>query len=832
MHPESSSFRRALDTLAQDLRYALRLVRRHPGFSAVAIFTLALGIGANTAIFSVIHAVFFRPLPYPSPERLVQFHYEMRGEVQGSRHYGASYRFLRDHLRSYADVASFMNRGAMPLVEGTASEPIRVLAVAPQYFAALGAAPVRGRTFTAAEAAEYGADAIVLSDALWQRAFHADPAVLDRAVLLGGRPHVVVGIMPASFVSRPVQDAWIPLRPGGHEGGTNLGVVARLRDGVTMASAQGELDAAMPAWYGAMGHTFKSTNLMRLRLRPFQSDAGEWLSRPLTILMATVALVLLIACANLANLLLARATTRVREIAVRATLGASRARLVRQLIVESLVLAIAGGLAGVLLARWTTPALLAISPVDQRFWGEIGLDSRVLAFAAALSLGTGILFGLVPALQATRVDLSAGTKEGGRQSGGRRTGLLRQTLIVGQVAASVTLLIGALLLARTFLNLTAVDPGFDPRGLTVASMGMANDRYATAEAVGRFYREALEHIRRIPGVESAAVISNAPMDSGLNVPFISRAPNSDGQIKVTDSRYVTPDYFQVMRAPILAGRGLTDADTASSARIAVVNQEFARTFLRGLDPLGQRLQMSVPARTDDRDIVEIVGVVADMKQRSLAEAVPPTIYVPVTQMTDGGIRQVHVWFETHWVVRSVMRAGDGDGVGAVISPFADVLPRAVRAVDPLQPFSRVTTMTALIDRSLTSQRFHMLLMGACAMLAATLAAAGLFGVISYVVAQRSHEMGVRLALGATVGQLVGSVVRQGAALAAIGVAIGVAGAFGLTRLLATFMFGISPTDPPTFALAAALLLGVAIVATLLPALRLTRLDPATVLRRG
>jgi putative ABC transport system permease protein len=802
------------------MRYAFRQLRRNPGFTLAATLMLALGIGANTAMFSVMHAVFFRPLPYPAPERLVQFNYERKGEVDGSRHYGASYRFLRDHLRAYTHVASFMNRGAMPLVDGTHSEPVRVLAVAPDYFAALGVAPARGRAFTAQEAEAHGPDAIILSHRLWQRSFRGDASILDRALLLGGKPHVVAGIMPESFAGRPEQDVWIPLRPGGHESGTNLGVVARLRDGVTLAQAQREMDNAMPAWFEAMSLPFRAD--LRLRLLPFQGDAGDDLKRPLTILMAAVALVLLIACANLANLLLARAIDRRREIAVRAALGASRGRLLRQFAVESLLLSALGGTIGVTLAYWLMPALVAISPIEPAFWGPIGLEPCVLAFAAAVSLATGFVFGAVPALHAASVDLTESTKEGSRASSGRGVGLLRRVLITGEMAVSVILLIGALLLTRTFINLTAVDPGFEPHGLTVASMGMANARYATAASVSQFYREGLARIRQIPGVESAAVISNAPMDNGLNVPFISRAPGSDGRILVTDSRYVTPDYFLVMQAPVLKGRGLTESDSSSAPRVAVVNEQFVRSFLRGLDPIGQRMQMSISPKDGDAHLVDIVGVVGDMKQRSVAEAVPPTMYVPVTQMSDGGIRQTHEWFETHWVVRT-RHAGIA---------LADALPRAMRGLDPLQPFSRIQPMTALIDRSLTAQRFHMRLMGAAALLAVALAAVGLFGVISFTVAQRRHEMGVRLALGATAGQLIGAIVRQGMTLAAIGMAVGVAGAFALARLLKTFMFGVDATDPVTFAAAAVLLLMFSMLASLLPALRLTRLDPVVTLRRG
>jgi putative ABC transport system permease protein len=776
----------SLDALRQDLRYAFRLLRGHPGFSLVAIVTLALGIGANTAVFSVVAAVLLRPLPYPEPQRLVEFRREVRGRLQGGAHYGTSYRFLRDHLRAYEHVTSFMTRGGMTLSRAETSESLRVLAVSPSYFATFGVAPARGRAFTEEEAARNGPDAVILSHRVWQRSFHGDPAMLERVVLLGGTPHQVVGIMPEQFESRPEFDLWIPLRPGPHEGGFNLGVVARLRDGVTWPQAQAELDSAMPAWMAAIGAKPRSD--VRLRLKPVQSETAEALSTPLIVLMSTVALVLVTACANLANLLL---------------------------------------------AWWTLPALVAMSPVDTTAWGAIAIDGRVLAFSGVLSLATGVLFGLMPALHATRIDLTESCKEGGRASSGRRTGLLRQTLIVGEVAVSVTLLIGALLLVRTFWNLLAVDPGFDPRHLTVAQMPMSSARYGTTEAVQRFYATGLDAIRQIPGVESAAVILNAPMEQGMNVPFVLRGPGASGEIEITDWRYITPDYFRVMRVPLRLGRTFTASDTSSAPRVAIVNQQFVRRFLRdGRSPIGQRLQLSPGPKTastaasaaTDANVVEIVGVVGDTKQRSLREAVPETVYVPVDQTSSGALQMAHTWFETQWIVRT---RGDRDEAG-----MAEAMRRTLRTIDPRQPFGRIRTMASMIDGSLTGTRFGLLLIGASALLAVVLAAAGLFGVIAYAVAQRRHEMGVRLALGATAGQLIRAIVYQGSMLAALGVVLGVAGALALTRLLASFIYGVTATDPLTFASAAMLLLIVSIAASLAPALRLMRLDPVAVLRRG
>jgi putative ABC transport system permease protein len=814
------------EDLRHDIRYAFRLLKRSPGFSAIAILTLGLGIGANTAIFSVINTVFLRALPYPEPQRLVQFNREFEGRLQGPAQDGRTWLFLRDHLRSYAGIASMMGGGGVNLLLPNQAVNLRAQSVTADYFHTLGVEPALGRAFARNEDVVGGPNVIILSHAVWRQHFHSDPAVLQQSINVGGTPFQIAGVMPADFVARPEVDVWLPLRPGLHDRGTNRRLVARLLPGVSMAQAQSELDNLVPELLRELN--VDSKYHLTWRILPYQSDAGSDLRMPLLVLMGAVAMVLLMACANLANLLLARAAGRTREMAVRAALGASRTRIVRQLLVESLVLSLLGGVAGLLLARWTLPALLSISPINQQFWGDVSLDPLVLTFALTLSFLTGLVFGVAPAFQLARLDLNESFKEGGRATTSRRAGRLRQLLVVAEVALSVTLLVVALLLVRTFMNLVSVNPGFDPHRLIAASMTLRGANYDTTEKVSTFYRLAIERMRESPSIEAAAVILNPPMTRGMNTNVAVLSAKSDGQRKLTDWRYITSDYFTVMRTPLIAGRAFTERDTAAAPRVAIVNQTFARRYMNGENPIGQQLDFggsgagrADAAGKDASALTTIVGLAPDMKQTSLGEPTPPIVYTPVDQTNDQGLRLAHGWFEPTWLVRS---RDDGSGAAAAVQ-------QVVRAIDPQQPFVSFKTMDEMIDGSLTQQRFQMLLIGSCALLALVLAAAGLFGVISYAVAQRSHELGIRLALGATARQLVGGIVGQGAILTIVGIALGLAGAAAASRILTSFMFGISATDPATFVAAAMSLLAIAMLASAVPAWCITRLDPATTLRQ-
>ena len=710
------------EEFGHDIRYAFRLLKRSPGFSAIAIITLALGIGANTAIFSVINTVFLRALPYPESQRLVQFNWEVDGNLHGAAQDGRTYFFLHDHLRSYSAIASAMSGGGVSLVRPDQAVSLRAMSVTADYFRALGVEPALGRSFSAAEDIVGGANVAIISHARWRQYFNGDPNVLQQTVNIGGTPHQVVGVMPADFVSKPELDIWLPLRPGAHDVGTNRETVARLLPGVTAAQAQSEIDNLMPQLLKELKYTGEQRRT--LRVQPFQSDAASDLRLPLLVLMGAVAMVLLMACANLANLLLARAAGRTREMAVRAALGASRARIVRQLLVESVMLSCAGGIVGLLFARWTLPALLALSPIDTNFFGTVSLDRTVLGFTLLLSLATGLLFGLAPAFQMARLDLNECFKEGGRANTSRRAGRLRQLLVVAEVALSVTLLVVSLLLVRTFMNLVAVNPGFDPHRLLVAGMMLRGANYDTTEKVATFYRVALERMRQSPSIESAAVILNPPMVRGMNTGVKPLGPKSDGQFKYTDWRYVTADYFTVMRTPMVAGRPFNDRDTAAGAPVVIVNQTFARKYLADENPIGQQIDFGGRrnAGEPNTSIATIIGLAPDMKQQSLGEPMLAIVYSPLEQVDDASLRLAHGWFTPTWVIRS-----RDEGPGA-----ATALQQAMRAADPQQPLATVRTMETMIDRSLTRQRFQMLLIGSCALLALVLAAAGLFGVLSLI----------------------------------------------------------------------------------------------------
>ncbi|MBI3664829.1 MAG: ABC transporter permease [Acidobacteria bacterium] len=801
----------------QDLRYAARTLGRSPGFTATAVLTLALGIGANTAIFSVVNAVLLRPLPYPEPERLVDIMRRYRGFDDNGQS-GAEFLFYREHCRSFERLAAFDGvSSGLNLVVGGEAEYVRALGASADYFRVFGAEPARGRSFQEEEDRPDGANVAVLSHALWQRRFNCDPDIVGRAVSLGGRAYTIVGVTPAGFNSIPPADVWTALHPSPRNEDPNFDVVGRLKAGVTLAQAQSEMDAVGEAFRRQSARAQEDRSVPWLR--PLQSYLARSVRPALLVILGAVGVVLLIACVNTANLLLVRASSRAREIAIRAALGAGRQRIVRQLLTESVLLALAGGGLGLLVARWSVPGLLALTPAEYSIWQHVGVDGTVLGVTVALSLLTGIVFGLAPALEITRLDLSEAFKAGGgRTTSGRRAGWLRQALVVAEVALCMVLLVGAGLLVRTFMNLRRVNPGLDPHNVLTAQMSLYGDRYRTAEKLAAFYESGLARIRQLPGVEGAAVISNLPIERGLNMPaFLVDGPLA-GETRMSDWRYITPDYFRVMKIPLLAGRYLEEADTARSANVAVVNQEFARRYFANGEAIGRHIQTFRGA--DGERAREIVGIVGDVKERGLDGPARPVMHVPVSQAPDRALGATHYWFQVSWVVRA--REG-GSGL------IAD-MQQKVRAVDPEQPFSGFRTMEQVMAGSLRQQQFQMMLLGLFAALALALAAAGIYGLISYSVVQRTQEIGIRLALGATAGSLVRAIVWQGTALAGAGVAAGLIAALALTRLLERFVFGVGTADPATFLGVAMLLVAVAAAASLIPALRVVRLNPMDTLR--
>jgi putative ABC transport system permease protein len=802
--------------LVQDVRYGLRTLVRTPGFTIAALLTLALGIGANSAIFSVVNAVLLRPLPYPEPDRLVQLMWRTKG-YEGAGQTGAQYLAFRDSLRSMEALAATSGAGSFNLVNGGTAEFVSGLYVSKEYFRVFGVQPAIGQPFTPDEDRAGGPDVTILSHALWRRQFGENAAVVGQSIMLGDKPVRVVGVMPESFTTPSESDLLLPLKPGtsGRGGGSNYTVVGRLQQGVTLNQAVAEIDAVYPAVRAQHGALLPDQT--SYGFRPLQETMARSIRPALLMMLGAVALLLLIACANTASLLLARASGRSREIAVRAALGADRIRIVRQLLTESVILSLAGGLLGLLFAYWTVPALVRLTPPAYLITDDVRIDGTVLLVTLAVAVGTGLLFGLAPALSLSRHDLTEAfrTDGGGRTTSGRRSGVLRKALVVGEVALCMLLLVAAGLLIQTFLRLRAVDPGFDPDGVLTAQMSLQGERYAKPADLNRFFQEGLDRIRLLPGVRAAAVVNGVPIERGLNLNVDVLDGPKEVVDAVTDWRYATADYFETMRIPLVTGRGFLPTDRAGAPAVAVVSEEFVRRFFDGQSPIGHHIRVF-----DADGAMQIVGVARDLKEGGLKRAPLPVMYVPVAQTHERAIRTTHGYFQVSWVVRA-------DNPGAALIRQIE---EQIRTLNPQQPFSAFRTMSEIKSRAITAERFQMALLTAFAAVGLLLAAAGIYGLLAYSVLQRTREFGIRVALGATRGQILISVLRSGALLAATGVIIGTAAALALTRTLQNFVWGVSTLDPWTFLSVGLVLIVVSVVSSLIPALRAVRLDPVSALR--
>jgi putative ABC transport system permease protein len=809
-----------IETFVQDARYAIRVLLRAPGFTAAVLLTLALGTGANTAIFSVVNTVLLRPLPYPDADRIVQLVRRSPTFVGGGQT-GLRYFFFRDHMH-IGPMAAWRNPTGINLVTGDTAEFVRAMPVSKEFFEVFGVRPAVGSTFAAEHDQSGGSLASVLSDGLWRRQFAGNPAVVGTSILLGERSYVVLGVMPASFEAIPPADLYVPLRPSttGPGGGFNYGVTARLPVGATLA----QVNAEAAATWEAMGREFPEV------LRPdelpsaFQSLQATLASdvRPaLLAILGAVGLLLVIACANSANLLLARASGRGREIAVRAALGAGRGRIIRQLLTESVLLSLGGAALGIAVAYWAMPLLLSSTPAQFRGYQEVRLDSTVLLVTLSIAVGTGILFGLAPAIALSRPDLVEAFKHDGTRSvGSARSAWLRQSLVVGEVALCMLLLVGAALLVQTFIRMRAVDPGFDPAPVVTARMALQGERYATPEAYTRFFEQGLERLRRIPGVRAAAVVNGVPIARGLNLNVdILDIREADGKLRfenaLTDWRYASTDYFSTMGIRIVFGRGFEEGDRAGAAPVAVVNEAFARQFFKGVTPIGQHIRVF-----DSDGAIEIVGLAKDVREAGLRSPNIAVMYVPVLQANPAGVNASHTYFQMSWVVRT-----DTPGP-ALEREMRD----ALRSLDPKQPFSSFRTMDEIKSAAVDDQRFQMTLLGVFAGIGLLLATAGVYGLVSYSAAHRTREFGIRMALGAPRALILRSVLRSGALLALIGVAIGIAASIASSDVLKAFVWGISPLDPTTIGVVALVLIVVAVLASLVPAFRAVRLNPVTALR--
>ena len=805
-----------LETFVHDIRYAIRSLLRTPTFTITALATLALGIGANTAIFSVVDAVLLRPMPYPDPDRIVQLARRTEsGEQMG--HTGLRYMFFRDNSRSFEALAAWRGLTGFNLATGDSAEYVKAMPVSKEFFAVFGVRPLYGETFTDVHDRVGGVDAVVLSYGLWTRLFGGSRSAIGSTVSLGDRSHAVIGVMPRDFHSIPPADLYVPLRPStsGPGGGFNYGVAGRLKEGVALARANAEAASVFESFRETHPQSLVKSEYTAAFV-PFQNSITQFARPGLLMMLGAVGMLLLIACANTANLLLAKATGRGREIAVRAALGAGRTRLVRQLLTESLVLFIVGGTIGVMCAYWVVPALTALTPPTYTVYQDVRVDLSVLMTMLSVSLATGILFGLAPAVSLSRHDVADAVKQDGtRTTASQRSAWLRHGLVIVEVALCMLLLVGAGLLLQTFIRMRAIDPGFDPGGLLTARMSLQGDRYTTTADVNRFFDQALERIRQIRGVQSAAVVNGVPIERGLNLNVDVLDGPELVERAVVDWRYASLEYFATMRIPIVSGRGFNSGDRAGAPPITVVNEEFARRFLKGTNPIGRHVRVF----RDDGSI-EIVGVAKDLREGRLTGRPIPLMYVPVEQANIAGIRASHTYFPMSWVVRTTAATPD------VIRGFRE----AMRATDPKQPFSAFATMDEVKAASMSNQTFQMTLLSGLAAIGLLLAFAGIYGLMAYMVAQRSREFGIRLALGASRWRILKNVLRQGIVLASIGAVVGTAAALALNRSLQTFVYGVSTLDPFTYGCVAVVLIATAALASFVPALRAVRLNPVAALR--
>jgi putative ABC transport system permease protein len=817
-----------MQTLWQDLRYSGRMLLKNPGFTLIAVVTLALGIGANTAIFSVVNGVLLRPLAYHEPERIMTLLQEGRGPVSP-----ANFLDFRANSQSFAQMAAAEAWGGT-LASNERPEVVAGLRMGEGLFEMLGVPPLLGRTLQAEDYGPGKDHVLVLSHKLWQRAFGGDPKIVGRQLVLSNESYTVVGVMPPQFLFPPFwstrAEMWAPLdlRPRATQrGGNSLRVFARLKPGAGQAQAQAEVDAINKRL--ALAYPDANTGL-NVRVTPLNEKVVGSVRPALVALSVTVCFVLLIACVNVACLLLARAASRQKEAALRVALGASRLSLIRQLLTESLMLSLCGAALGVLLAVWGIDWLTALLAGNSTSFsvrlprlGEIKLDAAALGFTFAVSLLTSLLFGLAPALAASKPDLNQVLKEGGRgTTGGRRR--LRESLVVAELALALVLLIGAGLLMNSFIKLQAVDPGFNPRNLLTLTVSLNGATQYVGPARETFYRQLTDRLSALPGVESVSAINHLPLAGdvwgnsfvieGRPLPPPGQEPNNIGRVS-------RPGYFRTMGIPLRAGRDFTEHDTADAPGVVIINETLARHYWPSEDPLGKRITFDdVRSATPGPRWLTVVGVIKDVKQGDWMGAPENEVYEPFQQS-----RGFYAGTAGHFTAMTLL-------VRTSVAPqsLTTAVQETVRSLDRNLPVSNVVSMEQVIADTLWQPRFNLQLIGLFAAVALVLAAVGLYGVMSYSVAQRTHEVGLRMALGAQRGDVMRLVVGQGLKLALLGVGTGLLASLALTRLMTKLLFGVSVTDPLTFAALSVLLTVVALLACWLPGRRAAKVDPLVALR--
>ena len=806
--------------MLQDIRYAVRKLSRTPGFTTIAAFTLALAIGATTAIFSVIDGVLLKPLPFRDPERVVR----VTNLRDGNRMVSSVPDFLdiRAQSKSYASLAALDNQ-AMNLTGGSEPERIGAARVGATFWSLLGVTPQVGRGFAPNEDSQSAARTVVLSDGLWKRRFGGDRRIVGKTIALDGNSFTVIGVAPAGFSFPDRPDVWIPLvfaqddlNPDGR-GAHWMGIMGRLAPNVTVTQATSELVTITRRL--EQQYPESNTNMSGAVI-PMQEYLVGDVRPALYVMLGAVAFVLLIACANVANLLLVRAASRESEMAVRTALGAGAWRLVRQLVIESVLLAMIGGVFGTLLALWGVDLLLSMAPNGLPRINEVTVNGSVLVFTAGVTAVTGVLFGLFPALHAARANVGGMLKEGMRgSSGGVASRRARNTLVMAEMALAVVLLVGAGLLIRSFSKLLAVDPGFRAERVVTFAIAAPDTKYGQYAQRRELVSNLVERMKRVPGAQGAAVVTGLPLSNIMmrtSAHIVGTPPERPGERKSTDVAMATPGYFTTMGIPLVAGRDFTDRDGSGAPVVSIVNQEFVKRYFPNENPIGKRIELGWDqdtASTGGNMTLggEIVGVVANVKRRGLSQEVFPETYASYMQPT----------FSNFSVV--VRSTADPSTVMAAIRA-------QIRELDRDLPLSDLRQLKELVAASVSRPRFYTTILGVFASIALILAAVGIYGVISYAVSLRTRELGIRIALGATGRQVSGLVLQQGVGLAIAGVAVGGAGAYWLTRLLSKLLFGVSATDPLTFVGVAALLTAIAAIASFVPARRAAKVDPLLAMR--
>ncbi|HSU58181.1 MAG TPA: ABC transporter permease [Bryobacteraceae bacterium] len=821
-----------MESLIADIRQAFRMMRKSPGFTAVAMAALALGIGANTGIFSVVNKVLLQPLPYPQPDRIMKLG---RRYAQGVGYSNSIPKYMVWRNNNVFSAMTIYDQGAIGLNISTGDRPEQVkgLHVSKDYFKVFGVSPMRGRTFSAPEDLPNGPKAAIISQNLWRSHFGSDPRIIGKTIVLNGDSYPIIGLMPDSFIPDPPADVWIPLQadPNSTNQGHYLAIAARLKPGVTVEQARAEMKLR--------GEEFRRLNpkwmdkAESVAVTPMRDAMVRDVKTALFVLLGAVVFVLLIACANVANLLLARAASRQKELAIRAAVGASRWRVVRQLLTESVILAGLGGIFGFLLGAWGVRSLLLLVPGDiPRLTGPDHvqsvlsiLDWRIVAFTIGVSFLTGIVFGLFPALHISNPDVSSTLKEAsGRSSTGRKQNRVRKILVGAEMALALVLLVSAALLIKTFIGLSTANPGIDPHHVLTFQTSLAGSKYSSTQKVENLAVQVTRRLEAVPGVQAVGMAIVLPTQNEIDLPFnIAGKPPKAGQMYNGDEqwRFVTPHYFAVFKIPLLRGRLLNERDVANSSRVVLINQAMAKKYWPKENPVGQVITIGKGLGPQFEDAPrQIVGLVGNVRETGLSDTDVGVMYVPQSQVPDALTHLGSSIIPLSWCVRSSLD----------VNSLRPVIERELQAVDGQLPVSKIRSMQQVLAQSVSRQNFNMLLLSIFAAIALILAAIGIYGLMSYAVEQQTQELGIRIALGADRGQVLKLIVRQGMTPAIIGVVAGLAIAFGITRVLASLLYGVKASDPSTFASVAVILTVVALFATYLPARRAMNVDPVVALR--